>query len=41
MKIIITEQQLKTINELSDRLREQIDIIYQDKNLICFVPKTQ
>lgn len=41
MKVLITEQQLKTINEISDRIREQIDIIYQDKNLICFVPKTQ
>lgn len=41
MKLLITEQQLKTITEISDRIREQIDIIYQDKNLICFVPKTQ
>lgn len=41
MKFLITEQQLKTITEISDRIREQIDIIYQDKNLICFVPKTQ
>lgn len=41
MKILITEQQLQTINEISDRIKEQIEVIYQDKNIICFIPKTQ
>lgn len=41
MKVLITEQQLQILRELSNRIRENIDIIYQDSNVTCLIPKSQ
>ena len=41
MKIVITEQQLKVISELSTEIANEVEFIYKDKNLIVIIPKTQ
>lgn len=40
MKILITEGQLKLLTELSDEFKNEVEIIYRDKNLVCMIPKT-
>lgn len=41
MKIIVTESQLKTLNELGGQIKDETEIIYRDRNIVCLVPKTQ
>lgn len=41
MKILITESQLKVLNELSGAFKDETEIIYRDNNIVCLIPKTQ
>ncbi len=38
MDILITESQL---NELKGKYKDEIEILYKDKNLMCLIPKSQ
>ena len=38
MKILITEEQL---DELKGQYKDEVEIIYRDKNLVCLIPKSQ
>ena len=41
MKILITENQFKLLSELQGKFKEETEIIYKDKNLVCLIPKSQ
>jgi hypothetical protein len=41
MKILITESQLKDLTELGGKFKKETEVIYQDRNIICYIPKSQ
>lgn len=41
MKILVTESQLKDLAELGGQFKDETEIIYRDRNIVCFVPKSQ
>lgn len=41
MKLLISESQLKTLNELGGQFKEETEIIYRDNNIVCLIPKSQ
>ena len=41
MKILITENQYKLISELQGQFKDETEIIYRDKNIVCLIPKSQ
>lgn len=41
MKLLITENQLETLNELTGEFEKETEIIYKDRNIVCLIPKSQ
>jgi len=41
MKVLINENQFKMLNELSGEFKNETEVIYKDKNVVCIIPKTQ